>query len=157
MDNVGMEEMIDQLAKGVGRVCIAASKLEWHLNYMTCVIKGIDFDKYPQEARSGVLGKFKSIRAQLIDIFGPEAATLAREAEDLLHKRNRVVHSASIHRSITADRFRSDSCPRSFPRWIRAQASCRSPVVRLVRGSWLGGGGRGGRGGRRDADRAGAG
>ena len=50
---------------------------------------------------------------------------------------------ASIHRSIRSACFRPDCCTRSFPWCVRAWASCCSPVLRLVRGSWARGRGSG--------------
>ena len=66
-----------------------------------------------------------------------------RGKQDGLGSQSNQAPLASIHRSIRSACFRPDCCTRSFPWCVRAWASCCSPVLRLVRGSWARGRGSG--------------
>lgn len=93
-----IEQAMVQLVNGVGQVCISASSLEWSLAYLTGAVEGWDDERFTHviaRARQP-LEEFRKVVPKL-EIFGTEdLAKLLADAETLLGKRGRVVHSVMM-------------------------------------------------------------
>jgi len=93
-----IEQAMAQLVNGVGQVCISASSLEWSLAYLTGVVKGWDDEKFTHVIASvrQPLEEFRKVVPEL-EIFGAEdLAKLLADAEALVGRRGRVVHSVMM-------------------------------------------------------------
>lgn len=91
----------DEIVRGVGEVCISASSLEWSLAYLTSVLwcKGnawfIDVISRPGQP----LRKFRDFVRSLA-VLAPElqaqAEKILADADQLLMRRHRVIHSIMV-------------------------------------------------------------
>ncbi len=93
-----IEQAMAQLVNGVGQVCISASSLEWSLAYLTGVVNGWDDEKFTHVIARvrQPLEEFRKVVPEL-KIFGTEdLAKLLADAEALLGRRARVVHSVMM-------------------------------------------------------------
>lgn len=87
-----------RLVNGVGQVCISASSLEWSLAYLTGVVEGWDDEKFAHVIARvrRPLEEFHKVMPKL-EIFGADdLARILADAEALLGRRGRVVHSVMM-------------------------------------------------------------
>lgn len=90
---------LDQLIRGVGQVCIAASMLEAELALLALTLDNWSDEKYREVlSRTGqALREYGDLVPRLEAFgFGPDARKLFEDTQRLLRARNRVVHSVMM-------------------------------------------------------------
>ena len=97
-DNSGMDEEMDEVARGIGRVCISASSREWSLAYCTSVLRRAG-DEWFINVWAGPGQPLKEFRklVRAVAIRFPELRAdvdmMLANAERFLALRHRAVHS----------------------------------------------------------------
>lgn len=94
-----MDADLDAVVRGVGQICIAASSLEWSMAYCASVVRcaGDAWFISVYAAPGRTRDEFRKLMRDVAARFPEQQANSERllaDAEDLLNRRNRVVHSA---------------------------------------------------------------
>jgi hypothetical protein len=93
-----MDADFDAVVRGVGQVCIAASSLEWSMAYCSSVLRCagdawfISVYAAPGRTRTEFRKLMRDVAAKSPEQLA-NAERLLADAENLLNRRNRVVHS----------------------------------------------------------------
>jgi hypothetical protein len=100
--DIQTDDELDQLNRGIGMVCIAASALEWTLTFLMGEIENWDDEKMRSvlarlNREQAPAEQFRKL-AHRLETFGlgPDVIRLARDASRLLEERHKVVHSVMI-------------------------------------------------------------
>ena len=105
-----MDADLDAVVRGVGEVCIAASSLEWSMAYCASVVR-CEGDAWFIGVYAASGQTRKEFRNLMLDVAArfpehrPNSERLLADAEDLLNRRNRVVHSAVASERDPSSRF----------------------------------------------------
>jgi hypothetical protein len=109
---------LDQLLRGVGQVCIAASLLDSTLAYVCMIIDGWSGDQYDDVLSNGrIVEEYGKLVKRLEAAgFGPEARKILEDTKRLRRARNRVVHSVMMT-EVKMGRFYDAWHPRTRATW----------------------------------------
>jgi hypothetical protein len=105
-----MDAELDAVERGIGQVCIAASSLEWSMAYCTSVLRRtgeawfIGVYASPGQTRKEFHKLVRAVGARFPELRADVERLLA-DAEELLNRRNRVVHSAVANERDPDSRF----------------------------------------------------